>query len=82
MNEFSIIVASELVQSAEEFPVDFDKLWEWVGYNQKSDAKKSLINNFEEKFDYDIVKFRQSPQSDNHADLSPQEKAVLARKEW
>ncbi len=76
-NDFSIVTAQELYDSDNLFPVDFDIAWKWLDYNQKSDAKKALLSC---GFTTDID-FRINPQSDNHAGLSPQEKAVLARKE-
>ena len=33
-----------LLKSTEEFPVNFDDAWEWIGYARKSDAKSALLN--------------------------------------
>jgi hypothetical protein len=66
-----------LCQSQSQFPVDFDDAWRWLGYNKKSDAKEALLSKgFVLGLDLRI-----DPQSDNHEGLSPQEKAVKARKE-
>jgi phage anti-repressor protein len=32
-----------LVSSKEEFPVDFDDAWQWIGYTRKSAAKEALL---------------------------------------
>ncbi|MCT7975216.1 hypothetical protein [Laspinema olomoucense] len=44
-----------LLESADEFPVDFDLAYQWIGYTRKSSAKKKLVNNFEENFDYSVA---------------------------
>ena len=41
-----------LLQSSEEFPVDFDDAWQWIGYSRKSDAKKVLEVNFDKGSDF------------------------------
>lgn len=52
-NRFSEQTAITIIKDSDnEFPVPFDGLWQWVGYNQKSDAKSMLISNFEENTDY------------------------------
>jgi hypothetical protein len=67
----------QLYQSQSQFPVDFEDAWRWLGYNKKSDAKEALLSKgFVLGLDMRI-----DPQSDNHEGLSPQEKAVKARKE-
>lgn len=64
MTEFNLELAKQLTQDAEanEFSVDFDFLWEWCGYNQKSDAKKVLKRNFEEGLDYVENPLSQTPE--------------------
>lgn len=63
--------------STEPFPVDFDDAWQWLQFSRKDNAKTSLLSEgFVEGFDFLLIK-----ESDNHAGLSPQEKAVAARKE-
>jgi hypothetical protein len=44
--------AIALYESSEEFPVDFDKAWQWLGYSSKQAAKKKLSGNFEKGLDY------------------------------
>jgi phage anti-repressor protein len=41
-----------LINTDNQFPIDFDVAWKWVGYNQKSDAKKILEATFDEGFDF------------------------------
>ncbi|MGL6340190.1 MAG: hypothetical protein ACRC80_13760 [Waterburya sp.] len=44
--------ALSLVKSSEQFPVDFDGLWQWCGYTRKDSGKKLLDKNFELDFDF------------------------------
>ena len=53
--EFSHKLALDIVQSTEQFPVDFDAAWKWIGYSTKQKAKNKLANNFEIGFDYTIT---------------------------
>ena len=41
-----------IVQSTEQFPVNFDEAWQWVEYSTKGNALKILQSNFEENTDY------------------------------
>lgn len=52
--EFSHELALSLVQSTEQFPVDFDAGWKWLGYSTKQKAKNKLTNNFEQGIDYQL----------------------------
>ena len=52
--DFSHELALALTQSANEFPVDFDDAWRWIGYSKKQQAKNKLINNFEPDVDYRV----------------------------
>lgn len=52
--EFSHELALSLVQSIEQFPVNFDAGWKWLGYSTKQKAKNKLTNNFEQGIDYHI----------------------------
>ncbi len=52
--EFSHELALAIVQSTDEFPIDFDAAWKWIGYSTKQKAKNKLINNFEVSIDYNI----------------------------
>ncbi len=53
--EFSHKLALAIVQSTEQFPVDFDAAWKWIGYSTKQKAKNKLTNNFDIGFDYTIT---------------------------
>jgi hypothetical protein len=78
-NNFSLTIAQDLFDNNNPFPVDFDIAWQWLGYSRKADAKSALLAA---GFITDID-LRITPESDNHntSSISPQEKAVLARKE-
>lgn len=52
MNEFNIELAKQLVDSEEQFPVDLDQAWEWLGYAQKQNALNTLKSYFEENTDF------------------------------
>lgn len=42
-----------MYQSSEEFPVDFDNFWQWLGYSRKYHALQALKNcGFAETLDY------------------------------
>lgn len=45
-------IVFELLQSDQDFPIDFDDAWKWVEYAQKKDALKKLRSNFLKKVDY------------------------------
>jgi len=45
------------------FPIDFDIVWKWCGFNKKSDAKKLLLKHFKENINYQIL-LRQLPEQD------------------
>ncbi len=53
--KFSHELALIIVQSTEQFPVDFDAAWQWIGYSTKQKAKNKLINNFDMGFDYTLT---------------------------
>lgn len=42
----------EIIRSNEQFPVDFDQVWRWLGYSRKGYCKDVLIRNFIEQADY------------------------------
>lgn len=60
--KFSHELALALVQSTEQFPVDFDAGWQWLGYSSKQKAKNKLTNHFEKEIDY-LTKWVKTPQS-------------------
>lgn len=77
MSEFNFEVALSLYNSTNPFPVDFDNAWVWYEFATKSSAKRSLDScGFIEGIDYEVIPHL-TVHSDNHALLSPQEKAVL-----
>ena len=41
-----------IAQSGERYPVDFDEVWQWVGYAKKQNAVELLKTNFEEQLDF------------------------------
>lgn len=41
-----------LIQSGDDFPVDFDDAWKWIGYSRKEKAKAKLERNFEQLVDF------------------------------
>ena len=49
-----------LLQSEEQFPVDFDVAWAWLGYTRKSNAKDKLVKSFVEGQDF-CRKWSKSP---------------------
>ena len=49
---FSQSIAQSLVDSGEQFPVDFDLAWQWLGYSAKHKAKNKLTRNFDHGVDY------------------------------
>jgi phage antirepressor YoqD-like protein/phage anti-repressor protein len=49
---FSIELAKQLINSKDQFPVDFNDAWQWLEYSKKSNAKRFLIENFKEKIDF------------------------------
>ena len=51
---FSQELAQQFVDSDEQFSVDFELAWEWLGYSTKQKAKNKLLNNFEQNVDYTL----------------------------
>jgi len=41
-----------IAQSAEQYPVDFDDAWQWIGYSTKQKGLNMLTANFEEGLDF------------------------------
>lgn len=60
---FTISYAIDLAQSSEQFPVNFNELWQWCGYSSKGNAKKKLVKNFEEDFDFSVIRL-ENPNAD------------------
>ena len=53
-----IEVFGEIVRSEQDFPVDFDRAWQWVGYSTKGNALRVLTENFKQGEDFDLSKMR------------------------
>lgn len=62
-NEFSIEIALVLYESDEQYPVDFELAWQWLGYTRKDSAKKKLVKNFVEGEDYTLRRLAESAPS-------------------
>ncbi|MGB8689588.1 MAG: hypothetical protein WCD53_19925 [Microcoleus sp.] len=50
--DFNIELAKSLIDSAEEFPVDLEKAWVWLGYSRKDKALETLKSYFVEGEDF------------------------------
>jgi phage anti-repressor protein len=68
INQFDLTIARSLIESNEQFPVDFDTAWEWLGYTRKDSALKTLKNNFKEGMEFSSSK-RKTPQGGRPSDL-------------
>lgn len=51
MTDFNRELAITLLDSTDEFPVDFDEAWEWLGFANKASAKRKL-SSFVEGVDF------------------------------
>lgn len=60
----SIEQAMELVFSEDEFPVDFELAWQWIGYTRKNNAKRALeTSGFVEGKEFRVLlRSEQNPQ--------------------
>ena len=65
--------AIEAEKTGVRFPVDFDDIWEALGYSRRNNAARRLIADLIEGHDYLLLK---NEKPDNHKGLSPQEKAA------
>lgn len=52
--DFDVNTALTLWESNDDFPVDFDDAWQWMGYSKKDKALKMLYVNFEEGVDFSL----------------------------
>lgn len=44
-----------LIGAGEEFPIDFDDAWVWIGYTRKDNAKSSLLSaGFIDGIDFEV----------------------------
>ena len=44
-----------IAQSVEQYPIDFDEAWQWIGYAKKQNAVDLLLGNFEVGFDFCLL---------------------------
>jgi|JFJP01.1.fsa_nt_gi Phage anti-repressor protein len=58
--DFNIELAKSLIDSAEEFPVDLEQAWVWLGYTRKDSALDTLKSYFEDGVDFSASN-RKSP---------------------
>jgi phage anti-repressor protein len=50
---FNQELAMQLIESTEEFPIDFDVAWQWLDYSRKDSAKRHFLKaNFLKDIDY------------------------------
>ena len=49
-----------IIESEENFPVDFDDAWRWIGYSSKQKALKALSSNLVEKIDFLTIGLKSS----------------------
>lgn len=52
--EFSMNTANDLLLAKDQFPVDLDDAWQWIGYATKQKAKDKLLSNFDQKLDFNL----------------------------
>lgn len=72
--EFNQQLALALYESTEEFPVDLEEAYLWLGYARKDSAKRKLVNNFIEDLDYQL---HRSVETISGNDSSNKEKVKL-----
>jgi len=58
-----------IARSANQYPVDFDEAWQWIGYSRKDNALVILKNNFEEETDFCSCLFRSKKGSGGHNEV-------------
>lgn len=57
VSQFSQSLANDIYESAEQFPVDFEVAWQWLGYSRKDNAKVNFLKcGFVEGIDYQLLK--------------------------
>ena len=59
---FSQETAIAILNSGDQFPVDLDHAWQWLGYSTKQKARKKLVNNFDISLDF-LTKWLNVPHS-------------------
>ena len=53
--EFSMNTANDLLLAKDQFPVDLDYAWQWIGYGKKQNATDTLLGIFEEGLDFNLT---------------------------
>lgn len=72
---FTQELAMQLVESTEDFPINFDVAWQWLNYSNKSNAKRTFTGwSFLKGIDYEV--FTQSQKDANGG--RPLEKILLS----
>jgi phage anti-repressor protein len=78
MKSFDTAIASALLGSNQEFPVDFEKAWKWLGFSRKDNAKVSLLEcGFVEGIDFLINQELEAPTITGWVNPKPNEKIWL-----
>jgi phage anti-repressor protein len=60
MAEMMLEQFGRIVRSSEQYPVDFDQAWQWVGYSNKANALRILQSKFEAGTDYSSLLMNRS----------------------
>ena len=63
-----------------DFVIDLDNIWEWLGFNQKSAAKKVLERHFILNKDYQKSSLRRSSEQEKTHGGSNKEKIMMQEK--
>lgn len=59
--EFNEQIALNLIQSNDQFPVDFDAAWQWLEYSRKDNAKTNFQTcNFISDLDFRLLKVKET----------------------
>jgi phage anti-repressor protein len=78
LSNFSLALASSLNNSADAFPVDFDRAWQWLGFSRKDNAKSSLMDcDFTEGIDFLIKQELETPTVTGWVNPKPLERIQL-----
>ena len=56
--DFSIELAKNFLKSDEQFPIELDLAWQWLGYAQKQNALNMLKSYFEEDLDFSCLSMK------------------------
>lgn len=66
---FSYALAQQLYFSEEQFPVDFEQAWAWLGYSKKDKALSILKKHFVEGEDFALLRGGEWSQGGRSSDL-------------